>query len=187
MAPRILILSLFFFMAFPAFPAEVAGVKIPDTDQQLVLNGAGLRKRAFFQVYVIGLYLPEKKSAAADAVAATGAKRIAIHMLRNVDAGEFAGALTDGMKKNVNEAEMTAFDPRLKQLAAIMAEMKEAKEGMRITLDWLPAAGTQVTVNGKPAGAPIPGEDFYRALLKIWLGDDPVQADLKRALLGEKQ
>ncbi len=75
----------------------------------------------------------------------------------------------------------------VKQLATIMAEMKEAKKGMRITLDWLPAAGTQVTVEGKPAGAPVPGDDFYRALLRIRLGDKPVQDDLKKALLGEKQ
>ena len=187
MAIRALGFLFLMVFAWPAFTAEVAGVKLADADQQLVLNGAGLRKRAFFQVYVIGLYLPEKRAAAAEAVAATGPKRIAIHMMRNVDAGEFAGALTDGMKANVSEAEMKAFEPRMKRLVAIMAEMKEAKEGMRITLDWLPAAGTQMTVNGKPAGAAIPGEDFYRALLKIWLGDDPVQADLKKALLGEKQ
>jgi hypothetical protein len=67
-----------------------------------------------------------------------------------------------------------------------MSEIKEAKKGMRITLDWLSAAGTTVTVDGKAAGLPILGEDFYRALLKIWLGANPVQADLKRALLGEK-
>jgi len=82
---------------------------------------------------------------------------------------------------------MKALEPRAKQLAAIMAEMKEAKKGMRITLDWLSAAGTKVTVDGKAAGLPIQGEDFYRALLRIWLGEKPVQADLKKALLGEKQ
>jgi len=68
-----------------------------------------------------------------------------------------------------------------------MAELGEAKEGMRITLDWSPPAGTVVTVNGKATGNPIAGEDFYRALLRIWLGDNPVQADLKKALLGDKQ
>ena len=68
----------------------------------------------------------------------------------------------------------------------ILLLLKEAKKGMRITLDWLSAAGTTVTVNGKAAGLPILGEDFYRALLKIWLGDKPVQDDLKKALLGEK-
>jgi hypothetical protein len=182
---------LFLLIAFPSYGAEIAGVRLEDQDRvantELSLNGAGLRKRAFFQVYAIGLYLPEKKSAAAEAVAASGAKRVAIHMLRDVGAGQFTDALMDGMKDNHSEADMKALDPRARQLAAIMAEMNEAKKGMRITLDWVPAAGTQVTVDGKAAGAAIPGEDFYRALLRIWLGDNPVQADLKKALLGEKQ
>jgi len=178
---------LSFLIVFSAAAAEVAGVKIPDEDQKLVLNGAGLRKRAFFQVYVIGLYLPEKKAAAADAIGAAGPKRIAIHMLRDVDADQFSGALSDGMKDNLSEAQMKALEPQVKQLVAVMASMKEAKTGMRITLDWLPAAGTQLTVDGKATGAPIAGEDFYRALLKIWLGENPVQADLKKALLGGKQ
>jgi len=67
-----------------AFAADVAGVRLPDEDQKLVLNGAGLRKRAFFDVYVIGLYLPERKSAASDVVNAPGAKRVLIHMMRDV-------------------------------------------------------------------------------------------------------
>ncbi len=184
MVIRILILLL---LAFPAFGAEVAGVKLPDTDHQLLLNGAGLRKRAFFDVYALGLYLAEKKTTAADAIGAAGPKRVAIHMLRDVGADQFGSALTDGMKDNISEAEMKAFEPRIKQLSSTMSAMIEAKKGMRITLDWVPAAGTQVTVDGKPAGAPIPGEDFYRALLKIWLGERPVQADLKKALLGEQQ
>jgi hypothetical protein len=177
---------LSFLIVFSAFAAEVAGVKIADEDQKLLLNGAGLRKRAFFQVYVIGLYLPEKKTAAAEVIGAAGPKRVAIHMLRDVDADQFGGALIDGMKDNVSEAEMKALEPRIRQLLAIMVSMKEAKKGMRITLDWTPA-GTAVTIDGKAAGQPIAGEDFYRALLKIWLGEKPVQADLKRALLGEKQ
>ena len=180
---------LLLIIAFPAFAAEIAGVKIEEKEKfdnsELTLNGAGLRKRAFFQVYAIGLYLPEKKALAADAIAAPGPKRVAIHMLRDVDADQFSGALADGIKDNHGEAEAKVLEPRVKQLAAIMAEMKEAKKGMRITLDWLPAAGTQLTVEGKPVGSPISGEDFYRALLRIWLGDKPVQDDLKKALLGE--
>jgi len=30
----------------------------------------------------------------------------------------------------------------------------------------------------------IPGEDFNRALLRIWLGDRPADGDLKRGMLG---
>jgi hypothetical protein len=184
MAIRALLLLL---LAFPAAAAEVAGVTFADADRQLVLNGAGLRKRAFFQVYAIGLYLPEKKTAAADAIGAAGSKRVVIQMLRDVSADQFSDALMEGMKDNHSEADMKALEARAKQLAAIMAEMKEAKKGMRITLDWLSAAGTTVTVDGKAAGLPILGEDFYRALLRIWLGEKPVQPDLKNALLGGKQ
>ena len=191
MATRLFRFLILLSMALPVLAADVAGVRLDDkvrvANSDLALNGAGLRKRAFFQVYAIGLYLPEKKTVAADAIAAPGPKRVAIHMLRDVDAGQFTDALMDGMKDNHSEADMKALDPRLKQLSAIMARMKEAKEGMRIALDWVPVAGTQVTLDGKATGAPIAGEDFYRALLRVWLGDNPVQADLKKALLGEKQ
>jgi long-chain acyl-CoA synthetase len=38
-------------------------------------------------------------------------------------------------------------------------------------------------VNGAAKGT-IPGDAFNVALTRIWLGDKPVQADLKKALLG---
>jgi hypothetical protein len=176
--------------AMAASGAEVAGVKVDERERvgnaDLVLNGAGLRKRAFFQVYVAGLYLAEKRTASQEAIAVAGPKRVLMHMLRDVGADQFAGALEDGLRGNHSEAEIKAFEPRMKLLVATMNGIGEAKSGMRITLDWLPAAGLQVTVNGKPAGAPIPGEDFYRAVLKNWIGERPVQDDLKAALLGGK-
>jgi hypothetical protein len=64
-----------------------------------------------------------------------------------------------------------------------MGELQEAKKGMAILLDWQPGTGTVISVDGKTRGKPIPGEDFYRALLRIWLGERPVQDDLKKALL----
>jgi len=182
MVTRILLL---FVLASPAFGAEVAGVKIDEqirvAEAPLVLKGAGLRKRFFLQVYAMGLYVADRK---ADPVTQPGAKRVAIHMLRDVGADQFAEALVDGMRPNHDEATMKSLASRIAQLVAIMAEMKVAKEGMAITLDWIPDSGTQVTVAGKSSGKPIEGEDFYRALLRIWLGEKPVQDDLKKALLG---
>ena len=157
-------------LALPARAAEVAGVSLADTESvapgapPLALNGAGVRKRAFFQVYAIGLYLPKKTANGAEAIAGPGPKRIAIHMLRDVGADQFTEALVDGMRNNSSEAQMKAFEPRIAQLSALMAELKEAKKGMRIALD-LVAGGTQMSVEGKPSGKPIAGEDFYRALL----------------------
>jgi len=178
-------LLLLLTLALPASAAEVAGVKFDEQarldDAQLALTGAGVRKRLFFQVYAIGLYVQDHSS---DPIAQGGPKRVAIHMLRDVDAGTFTQALVDGMRPNHDEATMKGLEPRIAQLSATMAQMQEAKKGMAIQLDWLPASGTQMRVNGKPTGGPIAGEDFYQALLRIWLGPKPVQDDLKKALLG---
>jgi hypothetical protein len=174
-------------VGFGANAAEVHGVKLDEKTQvesrELVLNGAGLRKRVIFNVYVIGLYLPEKKSDAASVLALTGPKRAAIHMLRDVGADTFTEALVDGLRANTSGAEYKVLEPRVQELSATMGQIGEAKKGMKIALDWTGNA-TQLVVNGKPAGKPITGEDFYRALLRIWLGDKPVQNDLKKSLLG---
>jgi hypothetical protein len=186
MASRLLI-ALFLAIACPAQGAEVAGVKIDDKAQvagtELALNGAGLRKRFVFHVYAIGLYLPKKTSSALEAASMPGPKRIEIRMLRDVSAEQFTEALADGIRDNHTEAEAKALEPRVKQLADTMAQMKEAKSGSTIRMDSANGA-VQLVVDGKPAGAAIPGDDFFRALLRIWLGDKPVQDDLKRALLG---
>jgi hypothetical protein len=183
MASRLL-LPFLLALGVSVHAAEVAGVKIDDkvrvADTELSLTGAGLRKRVFFQVYAIGLYVRDRK---ADPVSQPGPKRVQIHMLRDVGADQFIEALSDGIKANLSEAEAKALEPRVKALGATMAEIKEARKGMTIALDWNGAA-TQVVIDGKPIGRPIEGEDFYRALLRIWLGDKPVQEDLKKALLG---
>lgn len=172
-----------------ASAAELAGVTLAERieaapGQTLVLNGAGLRKRAFFEVYAMGLYLPQKKVAAAEVLALSGPKRVAIHMLRDVGADQFIEALVDGLRENHNAAELKALEARVRQFSANLARIGEAKKNMRIALDWTPAAGTRLLIDGKAEGAPIAGEDFYRGLLRIWLGANPVSEDLKRALLG---
>ena len=173
---------------FAASAAEVAGVRIDEktrvANADLALNGAGLRKRVFFQVYAIGLYLPQKSSSAAEILQQPGPKRVAIHMLRDVGADTFTEALVDGIRANHSEADAKSLEPRIKELAASIAELKEAKKGMAIALEWQPPTGTVLLVNGAARGKPIAGEDFYRALLRIWIGDKPVQDDLKKVLLG---
>jgi hypothetical protein len=177
-------LLLILALAGSASAAEVAGVRLDDSatvaGSPLSLTGAGLRKRVFFSIYVIGLYVQDRKG---DPVTQPGPKRVEIHMLRDVGADTFTEALAEGIRANHNEAQVQAFEPRMKQLAGIIAGIQEAKKGMTIALDWN-GATTQVLVDGKPAGPGIAGEDFYEALLRIWLGEKPVQEDLKKALLG---
>jgi hypothetical protein len=175
-------------LALNAIAADVSGVKLEDKAQlesrDLVLNGAGLRTRfRVVKVYVIGLYLPEKKTDPAAVLSLSGPKRTEIHMLRDVGADTFTDALIEGLKANHSEADYKALEPRVKELSDTMAQIGEAKKDMVIALDWT-GGGTILVVNGKPAGKPIAGEDFYKALLRIWIGDKPVQDDLKKSLLG---
>jgi hypothetical protein len=177
--------------ALPASALEVAGVKFEDRTQlgaaELRLNGAGLRSRLFFKVYAVGLYLPEKKGAAEAVLALKGPKRLHIVTLMEVPAEEFARALVRGVEKNHGEAELAPLKARLEEFEAAILAQKTAAKGAMVALDWLPEGGTRVTFNGKPIGRDMPGEDFYAALLRIWLGARPAQDDLKEALLGKPQ
>jgi hypothetical protein len=172
--------------ALPVSALEVAGVNVADKARvgagELVLNGAGIRTRAIFKVYVGALYLGEKKSAAAEVLAQKGAKRVALTMLRELSAQQLNEAFENGIQANHSAAEVDALKPRIAELLSLFTD---AKKGDVILLDFLPESGTAVSVNGTARGKPIAGEDFYRALLRIWLGDKPVDGDLKKGMLGQ--
>jgi hypothetical protein len=170
--------------------ADVSGVKVDDKARvaaggpELVLNGAGVRTRLMFDVYAAGLYLAEKKSTAADALALAGPKRVSMTMMRDVGADQLADSLNEGIRLNSSAADLEKMKPQIAELLAAMNSVGTAKKGDVVTLDFVPDVGTRIGVNGKEVGKPIAGADFYRALLKIWLGDKPVQDNLKKALLG---
>ena len=169
--------------------AELEGVKLEDRiqvdGQDLQLNGIALRTRyVVIKIYVAGLYLPQKTTSPEAAIDGHGAKRISLTMVRDASAEQFVESIDSGLQANNSEAQLAEVKPQVDALYEKIRGVKEAKKGMAIALEWQPDAGTVMLVNGAARGKPIPGEDFYRALLRIWLGDKPVQDDLKKALLG---
>lgn len=171
-----------------AQPAELEGVKLDPAAQvgtaTLQLNGAGVRTRAVFKVYVAGLYVPQKAGDANALLAQKGARRVSITMLRSVDAETFAGALNDGLRNNHSEAQLAGWKAQIEALNANLKAVGEAKKGDVIQFEFVPEAGTRVTVRGQARGSMIPGEDFFTAVLRIWIGDKPVDGGLKKGLLG---
>jgi Chalcone isomerase-like len=167
---------------------EVEGIKLEASNQvgatALQLNGAGLRTKLFIKVYVAGLYVPQKTANAAQLLAQKGPRRVTITMLRDVDAESFAKALNDGLRDNHTEAQFAALKPQIDALNANLKAVGEAKKGDVIHFEFLPDTGTQVTVNGKLKGSVIPGDDFFTSVLRIWLGEKPVDASLKKGLMG---
>ena len=171
-----------------AQPVELEGQKFEPTvqvgGQTLTLNGVGLRKRAIFKVYLNGLYVPQKSTDAATLINEKGARRASLRMLRDVDADSFVSAFTDGLKNNLSEAQLAGLKPQIDAFTATMKSVGEAKKGDVINFDYAPEGGTRITVNGQPRGNPIPGHDFYAAVMRIWLGDKPVDEGLKKGMLG---
>jgi hypothetical protein len=176
-------------MSDVASAAEVAGIKLDERTRlgtcELVLNGAGLRRKAFFRIYVAGLYLTEKRTTPADVLALAGPKRARITLMRNLPASELAVALRDGIRENSSPEQQRAVRVRVDLLSANLEAMRKFRKGDVITVDWLPDVGTLVGLNGEVKGNPIPGYDVYCALLRVWLGDRPSSASLKKALLGQ--
>jgi hypothetical protein len=184
-----LLLTGLMWASMPAQALEIAGVKLADTERagetMLQLNGAGVRSRLLFKVYVAALYLPARQTRADAVLAAPPPRRMQLVMLRDLSADTFSEALHKGLSSNASAPQLAALAPRLAEFDVLLKSQGEAREGAVYTLDDTPA-GMQLSVNGKPIGKPIVGADFFRALLSVWLGEHPVQADLKRALLGER-
>lgn len=171
--------------AASALAAEVGGVTLDDKlslgTQDLVLNGAGVRTRVVFKVYVASLYLPQKAADVAG-VLSKSPRRIQLNLLRTLSADQLVDALNEGLVDNNTAAELAAVKAQVDQLATIMRSLREVKERDVITIDFVDGA-TRIGLNGEAKGS-IGGDAFNQALTKVWLGDKPVQADLKKSLLG---
>ena len=185
MTIRLLLLFASLVLATGAAALDVEGVKLDDKTsvggQELVLNGAGVRKRALFKVYVGSLYVPENVKTGEE-VLAKSPRRIQLNLLRNLSSDQLTNALLDGFKQNLTAAEMQAIAVQTGELAAVMKSFGEAKEGSVVTLDFIGNA-TKIGLNGATRGS-IDGAAFNDALMKIWVGEHPAQDDLKKAMLG---
>ncbi len=166
--------------------AEVAGVKIEERikvgSSELVLNGAGLRTRVFIKVYVGALYVTQKASTATTVLDASSPRRMSLRLMRDIDSDALYGALRDGLKDNNTEAELLALKAQVDQFSELMKKIGKARSGDTLALDFT-ADGVSLSLNGEVQGK-VGSVPFARALLKVWLGDNPVDASLKKALLG---
>lgn len=184
------LLTLTFALPGTAVAVEVGGVNIPDTakvgGRDLRLNGAGLRTRAMFKVYAMGLYLGKREADPATIYAASGPRRMTLTMLRDVSGEDFGQAFMTGINANTDKAEKSKIINQMTKLGEIFVNVGGLKKGDTINVDWVPDRGTTIELNGKELSSPLPDLAFYNGLMKIWLGDKPADTALKPALLGAK-
>ena len=166
--------------------AEVAGVRVADSikvgNSELVLNGAGLRSKLFIKVYVGALYVGQKAATPAAIYDSATPRRMVLRLLRDLDADSLHSALDEGLRNNHSPAELSDMQAQADQLARIMKAIGKVREGDTISIDFS-GGGIAVSQNGEVRGK-VAGAGFAKALLKVWLGDKPADASLKKALLG---
>lgn len=172
-----------------AAPVEIAGVKLDDSidfqNTKLQLNGAGIRYKAIFKVYVAALYLGKKVATPEEVYAAPGPKRMSITLLRDIDSKELGKSFTKAFEENAPKAEMSKLIPGLIQQGQIFADQKKIAAGEGFTIDWIPGTGTVILVKGKQQGEAIKEVEFFNAMMRIWLGSKPADWKLKEELLGK--
>ncbi len=166
--------------------AEVAGVKVNDSirvgGSDLLLNGAGLRSKLFIKIYVGALYVGQKTSTPTAIYDSRQPRRMSMRLLRDLDAESLHSALVDGLKNNNSPQELAELKPQVEQLAGIMKTIGKAREGDTIAIDFS-VDGVVLRLNEEVLGK-VAGQSFAKALLKVWLGDNPADSSLKKALLG---
>lgn len=186
---RTLLISLIcLFLSLTAHAQTVASIDIPDSishssqSTKLVLNGAGIRTKFIFDIYVGALYLEKKQNSANAVYTQQGEKRVSMHFLYDeISKEKLTNAWSDGFNSNHSSEELGKLNARITQFNNLFTP---AKKGDVINLNFIPGKGTTVVVNNKKMGT-VKGDDFFTAVLKIWLGDQPADSDLKNAMLGQ--
>ena len=172
-----------------AQPVTVSGVKFDEAidvrGAKLQLNGAGVRYKAIFKVYAAGLYLTKKAGTPEEVLAAPGPKRLNITMLREIDSTELGKLFSRGMEDNMEKAAFSKLIPGVMRMSQVFSDHKKLMAGDTFSMEWVPGAGSIITVKGVVQGEPFKEPEFYNALLRIWLGPNPADWKLKDALLGK--
>lgn len=151
---------------------------------ELVLNGVGVRAVAWIKGYAAGLYLTQRSSQVEGVLSAPGPKRLRLHMLMDVPASEFSKAFDKGVRRNVAPAELPRLQARIERFEGSIAALKTVHKGDVVDLDFDPTKGLVFQLNGTLLGEPLAGADFYAAVLKSFIGDQPYDKSLRAGLLG---
>jgi len=108
-------------------------------------------------------------------------------MFKDVDANDLGKLFTRGMENNASREEFLKAIPGTIKMGDIFTAKRQLVTGDVFSIDYVPGVGTTITVNNDEPSAPIKEPEFFRVLLKLWLGENPADARLKTALLGEQK
>lgn len=162
------------------------GVTLPRTikfeDKTLQLNGAGSRSKMFMEVYIQALYLSQLSQNPKEIINDNTEMSIRIEITSPlVSSGKLTRALHTGFEKSAG-AEYGSYKQKMELLKSFLAE--DIKKGDVFELTYSPSDTSIWVIKNRELKGKIPGMDFKKIFFGIWLGDKPVDEDLKNSLLG---
>ena len=149
----------------------------------LSVNGTGLREVYIVKTWVAALYTPGPVRSAQALIADPGPRRLAISLLADVSIDRIARGILDAIRRNHDPLLLASIDAQIKAFVATLRAIGPTQKGDRLTLD-LAEGSTRVSFNDMTVGEPIAGLLFRDALLRAFVGAQPIDVDLQRGLLG---
>jgi hypothetical protein len=186
--PAALLLSL--ALAAPALAQEIAepksGVKFAAKSGDMSLLGTGLRTKTMLKVkvYAVGLYVAD--SALAGPLAAFKGKTDSAPFYKELVWGDFGKQVVMKFTRGVSTDQIRgAFRETLEgtsKLDQFLGYFGDTKEGEEYVLTWKPGGVLATKVAGADKGE-IADKNFAAAVFGIWLGEKPIQNDIKKGLV----
>ncbi|WP_331775797.1 chalcone isomerase family protein [Sulfurospirillum sp. 1612] len=174
-------ISFCFFTALDA--KEISGIKIPNTIQNpaLQLNGAGIRNKFFFDLYVGALYVQHKTHDAHAIIDANNTMEMTLHITSSlISTDKMVSATLEGFE-NATQGNITPLKKDINTFLHVFHE--KIRNGDIYRFLYEPKTGVHIYKNQKLATI-IKGLAFKKALFGIWFCDKPAQQSLKQAMLG---
>ncbi|MCZ8227709.1 chalcone isomerase family protein [Flavobacterium sp.] len=168
---------------------KINGVTVPRTidfeNQKLQLNGFGSRTKFWTDVYVQALYLTQLSEDAKDILDSDTNMGIRLQITSSLVSSEkLSKSLHKGIVKSIGEENL----PQIKMQLDMLEELLNREATVENDAFNLIYSSTEKAIlvykNSKLEGR-IPGFDFKKAFFGIWLSNNPVDTELKNALLGK--
>jgi len=176
----ILFVLIGIFLTTPIFGATSPD-QIEYQGNTITKNGQGTRIIFFMKVYEGSLYLETKSSNAEEIISMDAPMAIRIDVTSTiVTADAMKQALSEGFEKSTGKN----TDSISKEIIQLSSSFDSAvNSGDHYEFIYLPGLGTHVLKNSELVEL-IKGMDFKKAFFGIFLSDNPIQKNLKKAMLG---
>jgi len=182
---------LYILIAFFIFNLNAQTIKIGEAElpkettfskETLILNGAGLRQKMWFNLYAGALYLKKKNKNASEIVDSNDLMLIKLHILSSLVSKEkLLDALEKGIRHANSDEDLKKHDENIKTFISFIADKIEVNDVFNLVS--VPDFGIQLYKNDLLLGA-IGNTTFKKLLFNIWLANKPIDKGLKQKMLG---